>query len=316
MGSRARLLANCGRIAKRQYGLLGRAQALDVGLSRFAIHRLITSNAWELAHPNVYRLWPTPSGDQRWRQRMMAAALWLGAPSGGSHRAAALLWEIDGISSAPIEMTTTGGQRAGQHGVVIHHVRSLARQDLAVRASIPVTSLARTIVDLASVVEPRALELALESALRRESTNEDRIRRQLERSPSTSKGRGTLRSLLGLGAAATESALETLVWRALRDEGVRPPVRQYDVARPSGEFIGRVDFAYVPERLAIEADGYSFHSKPDDWRRDRARQNALLKIGRIVYRVTWEDITRRPRVVADDIARLLFARRPSRSRET
>ena len=310
MVPRARLLAECGRIAKRQYGLLGRAQALDVGLSRFAIHRLTTSKAWELVHPNVYRLWPAAGRDQRWQQSMMAAALWLGIRSGGSHRAAALLWELDGVSSAPIEMTTTGRQRANQ-GVVIHHVRSLAREDLAVRAGIPVTSVARTIVDLASVAEQGALELALESALRRGSTSEDRIRRQLERSPTTSKGKGTLRSLLGVRAVATESALETLVWRAFLDYGVPLPVPQYEVLGPSGDFVGRVDFAFVLERVAIEADGYGFHSKPDDWRHDRARQNALMKIGWIVYRVTWEDVTRRPAVVADDVARLLVARRPS-----
>jgi very-short-patch-repair endonuclease len=295
----------------RQYGLIGRAQALGVGLSRFAIHRLAASREWELVHPTVYRLWPLPIGDQRWRQRMMGAALWLGIASAGSHRAAALLWELDGVASAPVEMITMGRHRATQPGMVIHHARSLPPDALAVRASIRVTTVARTIVDLASVVRQSALELALESSLRRGLVNEDRIRGQLLRSPPNSKGRRVLKDLLGSRGIATDSALETLVWRAILTHGLPHPTRQHEVTGPTGEFIGRVDFAYVEERIAIEADGYGSHSKPADWRRDRARQNALVGIGWIVYRVTWEDATRRPRAIANDVGRLLAARKSS-----
>jgi very-short-patch-repair endonuclease len=292
---------------------LERAQALDIGLSRFAIHRLMASKTWELVHPNVYRLWPAGTDHERWRQRMMGAALWLGLQSGGSHRAAAVLWDLDGIESAPIEMMTMGRQRSTQSDVVIHHVRSLPQHDLAVRRGIRVTSVARTIVDLAAVVEPAALELALESALRRGLTTEARIRRQMKRSGSTSKGKGTLGTILGFRKKATDSALETLVWRALLDHGLPRPTRQYTVVAPDSKFVARVDFAYVEARLAIEADGYGSHSKPDDWRRDRRRQNALTRLGWIVYRVTWEDATRHPRAVADDVAGLLASRGASGS---
>jgi very-short-patch-repair endonuclease len=318
MDTRARLLARCAEVAVRQYGVIARAQALAVGLSRFAIHRLTESKTWDPVHPNVYRLWPVSADEERWRQRMMAAALWLRSGSGGSHRAAALLWELDGITSAPVEMTTTGRQRSSRTGLVVHHVRSLPREDLVIRERIPVTSITRTIVDLSSVVKLATLELALESVLRRSLTTEDRIRQQIARSASTSKGKGALLDLIGFRGKATDSALETIVWRTLLVGGLPAPIRQFTVVDTTGEFVTRVDLAYPDARLAIEADGYGFHSKPDDWRRDRRSQNAMTRLGWIVYRVTWEEITRRPQAVVDDIAQLLAARSlsdSSRSRE-
>jgi very-short-patch-repair endonuclease len=310
---RAACLLQCAQIAERQYGLIARAQVIDVGLSRFAVHRLIASKTWERVHPKVYRLWPASTDDQRWTQRMMAAALWLGDPSGASHRAAAIIWELDGVGTALIELTTARRHRSTQPGLVIHHVRSLRREDFVRRKGIPVTSIERTIVDLASVVQPAVLELALESALRRGLTTEDRIRRQIARSARTGKGKAVLKDLLGARARATDSALETLVWRALLEGGLSPPERQYTVVGRGGEFLARVDLAYVDAQVAIEADGYDFHSKPDDWRRDRRRQNALTRIGWIVYRVTWDDMTRRRRAVVEEIAQLLLARSPSHS---
>jgi very-short-patch-repair endonuclease len=69
--------------------------------------------------------------------------------------------------------------------------------------------------------------------------------------------------------------------------------------------IARVDLAYPDARLAIEVDGHAFHSSRRDWQRDRHRQNALIRLGWRVYRVTWEDATRRPRQVVSDVAALL-----------
>lgn len=69
--------------------------------------------------------------------------------------------------------------------------------------------------------------------------------------------------------------------------------------------MARVDLAYPAALLAIEADGYEFHSSRRDLQRDRARQNALVRLGWTVYRVTWEDATRHAERVRSDVATLL-----------
>jgi very-short-patch-repair endonuclease len=248
---------------------------------------------------------------------LAAGALWLGERSAVSHRAAAILWELDGVEAAPLEFSTATRRRWAEAGLVLHRVRVLPPSEIANRRGIRVTSVPRTLVDLSAVVEPAVVELALEAALRRGLATVDRIRAALGRSSPTHPGRGQLRSLLAQQPpTATESALETLVWRLLRAEKLPLPIRQYEVRGPRGDLVARVDFAYPEARLALEADGYEFHSSPRDWRRDRARQNALIKLGWVVYRITWEDATRGSRALKADVARLLArVRRSSRSRQ-
>jgi len=167
-----------------------------------------------------------------------------------------------------------------------------------------VTSIQRTIVDLAGVIEPGDLELALASALRSRLTTLKRIEEQLRRSGPTVAGRTTLRSLLDR-YSQTESALETAVLRALRQGGLPSPACQHEVRDTAGRLVARVDFAYPDARVAIEADGYRYHSRLDHWRADRSRQNVLTKLGWRIYRVTWDDVTMRAGTLVDDIAALL-----------
>lgn len=93
------------------------------------------------------------------------------------------------------------------------------------------------------------------------------------------------------------------------DGGLPPPVRQYEVRDSKGKLVARVDFAYPEALIAVEADGHEFHSSRRDWQRERTRQNALIRLGWKIYRVTWEDATRRPRQVVADITALLGSSR-------
>ena len=198
----------------------------------------------------------------------------------------------------------------------MHHVRSLPAEDVAVRDGIRVTTVARTLIDLCGVAEPEVVELALESALRRRSVGPVEIAATLARFDRKPNGSHVIRSLLvDRSFVATESALEALVWRLLRDSGLPPPVRQYEVSLGQ-KVVARVDFAYPQALIAIEADGYEFHSARDDWQRDRKRQNALAQLGWLIYTITWEDVMRRGRRVVDDVTRLLTMSDPARSRSS
>jgi very-short-patch-repair endonuclease len=151
--------------------------------------------------------------------------------------------------------------------------------------------------------------LALESALRARLVTVEELIREERRSAPTSRGRGTLRALLeGRSPILTESTLEALVLSALLKSGLPAPSLQHEIFDQDGVLIARVDFAYPDARLAIEADGYRFHSTRNDWSRDRARQNALIRLGWTPYRVTWEDVRTRSGAMVEDIARLLASR--------
>lgn len=179
------------------------------------------------------------------------------------------------------------------------------------RRAIPVTSVARTLLDLSAVVNPLQVEVALESALRARLTTIAKLEDVLHRSGRTVAGRALLAALLDRPKTATESALEAIVWRELTRGGLPEPVRQHRILDQTGRFVARVDFAYPDALLAIEADGFRFHSSRGDWQRDRNRHNALTRLGWIIYRVTWEDATERPSRMIDEVAALLTARRRS-----
>jgi very-short-patch-repair endonuclease len=91
-----------------------------------------------------------------------------------------------------------------------------------------------------------------------------------------------------------------------RSFGLPEPQRQFTVQVDGNTF--RLDFAYPERRLAIELDGYAFHSSPERFRADRERQNLVSLAGWLVLRFTWHDITQRPVSVALTIAEALGIR--------
>jgi len=93
-----------------------------------------------------------------------------------------------------------------------------------------------------------------------------------------------------------ESVFERRLLRIMEREGLPTPVLQYSIHDAAG-LIGVVDFAYPDARLAIEADGYRWHSGRVRWERDRARLNRLTLLGWRVIHVTWTELTRQPKQV-------------------
>ncbi len=222
----------------------------------------------------------------------MAACLWGGPPTCASHRAAAAHWELAGITRAVVEITCERSQRCPD-GIKLHVVPVMPRCDLATLRGIPVTNAARTLVDLAAVVDEETLEIALDDALRRRLTSVPRLRWRIEE--LCGKGRTgckALRRLLevrGPGNAVPESVLETKFRRLLRNAGLPPPVLQHpDV--PHRRAPGRLDFSYPDKRIVMEVDGRRWHSGRLPSMRDMRKSNSLNIRGWMVLRFTWEDV--------------------------
>lgn len=235
----------------------------------------------------------------------MAACMHAGADAVCSHRAAAGLWRLDGFKRGVIEVTTTADRRVG--GVITHRCeRPLPKHARTRLGCIPLTTATRTLFDLASASSPAQLGRALDSALRQRLTSLERLERCLQENTGRRQpGTRTLRHLLAERdprAGLLESPLEDRLLKLMRRHNLPLPVCQYRIVS-NGRTVARVDFAYPELKLAIEADGYIYHSEKADWDHDRDRDGELSELGWGVLRVTLDQMRDRPGRVAERIRR-------------
>lgn len=277
------LLETVGPTLRSQHSLITRAQALERGLSRSQVDRLLRSGVWEAVDRTVYG----PYGVAwTWHRRLMAAVL--GAPDGAraSHRSAAALYGVGGIAVPPIELSIPRGTRFRRSGVVVHESRDLDLALPTVIGGIPCTDLRRLAVDLGAVVSfPRFKHTIREIRHGHGVTSEALLGTYLAHKRQGRNGCGALRDWLDRYfdvQGVSESGIELVALDALLDAGLPAPVRQYHVDTPAGRF--RLDLAYVDLQICIEIDGRQHEDadiKPNDARRTRA----LKALGWTILRV-------------------------------
>lgn len=253
-------------------------------------HRL-RSGRWVELHDRAYRLAGTPS---TWRGELLAACWAGGTRAAASHRAAAALHDLPGRDVRLIEITCPRWRRTRTPGLVVHESRALPDRDLTVVDAIPVTTVERTIFDLCAVRGRLTVDMAIDSALRRELTTFDRLAAASRRLGRRGlKGTVVLRSLLSARDpqhALTESEQERLLLEVLRRHGFADPVPQFVIRDERGTFVARVDFAYPELRIAIEYDSYEWHVGHQQHVRDNRRRNALWGAGFVPIVATAEDV--------------------------
>jgi very-short-patch-repair endonuclease len=268
-------------------------------MSPRSIDRRLLSGVWDRLYPGVYRPAGAPA---TWRQSLLAACLSWGDGATVSHRAAAALWELAGFRPGSIELTVPRGrQRARGH--VLHRPVALAAVDVTKIEAIPVTTVARTLIDIAGFVRAEVVEEALDDAFRRGLMTPSRVRGRLRETGGRGR-QGTL--LIGKlidarahSSAVPQSVFETRLLRILCGARLPMPAIQHKVRTHRGLAI--LDLAYVEQRVAIEADGFRWHSSRQQWDRDRARNNALAMLGWTVIHVTWLQLRDRPEEVLEAI---------------
>ncbi len=277
------------RIAKRQHGAISRVQLQRLGFTRSQIGRRVESGEWARELPGVWRLsWaePTPM------QKVWCASLF-GWPEGFvSHRTAAWLWELDDINLERIELSSPHQLRANVRWLLPHQVAPIPKQMQRTKNGVALTSPARTLVDLAAVVDEETLQRAVEHAFRRRIASIDELRRVLRWMPARGKaGIGTMARLLerGIWNADTQSELERQALAMFRRFGLPMPKCQYLVLE-GDRSLGTVDFAWPRAKLIVEAEGFQFHSGREAWESDIARYNALVLHGWRVVRLTQADL--------------------------
>jgi very-short-patch-repair endonuclease len=284
--------AKIAAIADAQHGVFSRQEALGAGFSARQIQFRVTTRVWEVVFRGVYRIVGAPSTLQ---QSAMAAALYAGDGALISHGTAALLWEIEGARSKGVELWVPSGRRTALDGLVLHRGTRLDRADRALLGSIPITTPARTLIDVSARMEDARLLAAAEAAFRRGLCTPERllIRAEVLRE-SGRPGAGRLAELLACRGAgpALESALEAKVWLLVQRSGLPLPRRQFWVSLPGGRY--RLDFAWPEQKIGIECDGWEHHGRRSAFERDRARLAEFAAARWRILPVTWKACTSEP----------------------
>lgn len=268
---------------RRQYGLVARAQALEV-MSDGQLRGLQKQGILTVVHRGVYRIVGEPPS---WRQRAMAAHLVYGPPSAISYRAAARIWDFEGILAKDPEITVSPSRR-GRHPGVLTHRAALPDRDIGSRYGIPVTTPCRTLADLASVTSTHLLSRAVDQALRQRQTSADELDAYVRANRGFGRrGVAALRELLSFRVEHRDlgdSDLEDRVYGWIVESGLEPPERQVQVAL--GGTVWLLDHAYPDRKIALECEGFDHHGRRYRFDSDAARYDELVLAGWTVLRVT------------------------------
>lgn len=291
-------------LAADRHQLVTREEVLIAGGSDRMIARRIEAGRWYRVHPGVFVIGVGPLS---WEGRLRAATLAVGPLAAVSHRAAVVLWGLDGISSAPVEITVPHGHGPVPAGAVVHRTRR--REPTVMVRGVPVTSVERTVLDAAGCLSPVVAEKVVESAVRRNLTTVAGIDAFLGRQGGRGvRGAGVLRELLGerTEGRAPGSPAEVELVRHLRLAGIEPPVRQHEVPLPDGG-VAVVDLAWPSRHKLVEVDGVDAHATAAALEADVVRQNQLLEAGYDIRRFSARAVRRHPDAVVAGIRRFLRA---------
>ncbi|MEW2478284.1 type IV toxin-antitoxin system AbiEi family antitoxin domain-containing protein [Mycobacterium sp. NPDC049093] len=268
-------------------GVITLAQAKQAGLSQDAVNRRVRSGRWLRCSRGVYFADDRPFTDAA-RTR---AAVWSLGPSATASGLAAAWWHgVTKYSPETIEVTVPKVSNFRRRHAVRIRRRDLDPHDIVERRGLRVTALPLTVVEAAARRGGGAK--LMDSALQRHTNLHDLWRAHLR-----NKGRHgspAARILLVAAADGARSAAERLLIKLLREAGITSWKANYRL----GRYV--IDVAFPSAKLAIETDGWAFHSDQEDFQKDRVKQNEIALLSWQVLRFTWLDLTEYPqRVIAE-----------------
>jgi hypothetical protein len=270
-------------------------QLLEAGLTRQGIQRRVSNGLLHRVYRGVYRVGHRPPSTEA---SYLAAVLACGEEAALSGYPAAFVHGLlRGVPPAP-EISTTADRRP--KGVIVHRLRHLDRLDVSVFRGIPITTLPRTIVDLAATHNLDDLARICHEAAVRYRLAPRMAYASLARRPNT-PGAEKLHRILRGDVDLTLSELERSFLVLLRSAGLPLP----ETNRQAG---GRyVDCRWPAHRLTVELDSYTYHHTRHAWEQDRRREREARARGDEFRRYTYGDVTDEPGVVVAELRPLLAA---------
>jgi hypothetical protein len=276
------------QLARRQLGLITRAQALQL-LSKGQLEHLVERGDVVRRRRGVYAVAGMPP---TYAQTVLAAVLAAQVDAWASHRTAARLHGLKVPAPEGIDVLTLPDHRVRLEGVVHHRNTLVVVGDVTVLGGVPITSVARTLVDCIPWLPGKALDRAIDDARRRGIVDVDQLaaaHAAVDEGPRTGRHlvvpmRPVLaRRLEGQDAGGSDRELEVL--EVLRQAGMPLPVQQFPIMVAGRQRY--LDYAYPDARVYIEFLGFSEHgmirSTFDD---DAEREPELALMGWLGIPVT------------------------------
>jgi hypothetical protein len=264
------------RMANRRKGLVTREELLAAGFTRRHIARRLQSQLLIPEYDGIYRVGHcAPNLETSY----LAAVLACGEGTLLSGRAAAYLYGLI-RGTAPKPEVTTPTQRRPK-GVVVHRTRRVT--DTATYRGIPITTVARTVVDMAPDSTPGELAELFHHAVVKFRVKPYHVEAVLQRRPNA-KGAQTLRRVIKGDERALLSVLERGFIALLRKHNL--PLPNTNIPK-DGHW---VDCRWPEYRLTVELDSYQFHSTKHAWQQDYQRERKARSRGDAYRRYIWDDV--------------------------
>jgi hypothetical protein len=281
------------RIGSVGHGVVTRGQLLNAGLTRKEIAARVRKGALIRVHRGVYRVGHrAPSIEATY----LAAVLAAGEGALLCGRAAAHLLGLVKGTAPPPEVITRTERRI--EGIQTHRARSLNARDATTARGIPVTTVPRTLVDIAAELSAEEAARACHEAGVRYGTTPKSVEAVLARRPS-SPGATRLRRVLNGDVHVTLSTLEAHFLELLRNAGLPLPRTN----KPAGG--RRVDCRWPEQRLTVELDSYRFHNSRYSWEQDRRREREARARGDEFRRYSYSDVFERPAPMLQELGSLI-----------
>lgn len=292
-------------LAERQHGVVDNRQLLELGIGEGLVLRRQEAGLLIRLYRGVYAL-----GHRRITRegRWMAAVLACGPGAVLSHFSAGHLWGICG-SSGPIEvLRQSGGFRADGHpDIRLHQTRRLYEHEVALERGIPVATMERVLLDLASRRDPKQLERMLVQSSKRDDFSWARFSRITSRRRGC-KGVGKLRRV------AQEVSPEALETRSVSEVDFLALWRDVSSLVPAVNVLveGRlVDFLWSEQKVIVETDSWSHHGDRPTFEDDHQRDVDLVAAGYEVHRTTYKMLERNPGPFLENVLQALRSRTAS-----
>jgi Transcriptional regulator, AbiEi antitoxin len=265
------------RLAESQCGLFSAAQAASIGVTHLQLHRALRQGYLRRPRSGVYAVRGAPQS--RW-EHLVAAALAVGGDGVISHAGAAALQHLHVVvpPAFPPELTVPRHHHPRLAGVALHRRGPLPRQDVTVKYGVPVTTTARTFVDLAGRYELPALARAVDEALIERRLNIADLNTCWQRTPLNAPGRSKIQQLLAQRSEgpAADSVLEARAFEALR--ALAPFKAHFMIV--AGEAVFVIDAAWPDKRVGAEIVGRDHRvASRTAFDRERRKLNALAAAG-------------------------------------
>ena len=291
------------RRAAEHGGFISRAQLEQLGVSNAAIARRVTSGELTLVTHGVYQVFPPNTHTDVMRGAVLALPR-----ATVSHESAAHLLDLPTLPELIPTVTVASHTTHRFPGVTVRRNADIAQWHLTEVDGLPVTTVARTLFDLAAVLQERTFEQATESAIlagRMHLRDLDKLLTELAR-----RGKPGVRAVrdfveVRAGGPEDETVLERKGRKVLADG--RLPAPEFQFPLPWSKW-RRFDAAYPQAKLAIEWDSRAWHLQQEAMESDRLRDREAALHGWQVIRFTWNDVTKHPDEVVATVADLLRQR--------